>query len=87
MRCPSASGRNSARPASRPTPWRPGGSTPSATGNSYPNVNYDEEIKKIAVRRIGKVTDIAAACVYLASDGAGYISGQVIHANGGWHMY
>ncbi len=53
----------------------------------YPNVNYDEEIKKIAVRRIGKVTDIAAACVYLASDGAGYISGQVIHANGGWHMY
>ena len=53
----------------------------------YPNVNYEQEVQKIAVRRIGKVTDIAAACVYLASDSAGYISGQVIHANGGWHMF
>jgi len=53
----------------------------------YPNVNYEEEAKKIAVRRIGRTTDIAAACVYLASDAGGYISGQVVHANGGWHMY
>jgi NAD(P)-dependent dehydrogenase (short-subunit alcohol dehydrogenase family) len=55
--------------------------------SQYPNVNYEEEVKKIAVRRIGTVTDIAAACVYLASDAGGYISGQVIHANGGWHMF
>lgn len=55
--------------------------------NQYPNVDYAAEVKKIAVRRIGKVTDIAAACVYLASESAGYINGQVIHANGGWHMY
>jgi NAD(P)-dependent dehydrogenase (short-subunit alcohol dehydrogenase family) len=55
--------------------------------SQYPNVDYEQEVKKIAVRRIGNVTDIAAACVYLASEGAGYISGQVIHANGGWHMF
>lgn len=55
--------------------------------SQYPNVDYDQEIRKISVRRIGSVTDIAAACVYLASDAAGYISGQVIHANGGWHMF
>lgn len=55
--------------------------------SQYPHVKYEEEIEKIPARRIGKTTDIAAACLYLASDFAGYINGQVIHANGGWHMY
>jgi NAD(P)-dependent dehydrogenase (short-subunit alcohol dehydrogenase family) len=35
------------------------------------------------VRRAGKPEDIAAACAFLVSDEAGYITGQVIGVNGG----
>ncbi|MDT3440716.1 SDR family NAD(P)-dependent oxidoreductase [Pseudofrankia sp. BMG5.37] len=35
------------------------------------------------VRRMGKPEDIAAACSFLASDEAGYITGQVLGVNGG----
>jgi NAD(P)-dependent dehydrogenase (short-subunit alcohol dehydrogenase family) len=30
--------------------------------------------------------EIAGAFVWLASDAAGYVTGQVIHVNGGVHM-
>jgi len=51
--------------------------------SQYPTSRSEKEIRRIPVRRIGTVTDIAAACVYLASASAGFINGQVIHANGG----
>ncbi|MBN2557886.1 MAG: 3-oxoacyl-ACP reductase FabG [Clostridia bacterium] len=35
---------------------------------------------------IGKVSDIAAAAVFLASGEAGYITGQTLDVNGGWLM-
>jgi NAD(P)-dependent dehydrogenase (short-subunit alcohol dehydrogenase family) len=35
------------------------------------------------VRRIGKPEDIAAACAFLVSDEASYVTGQVIGVNGG----
>jgi len=35
------------------------------------------------VRRIGKPEDIAAACAFLISDEAGYITGQILGVNGG----
>ena len=31
-------------------------------------------------------SDIAAACVFLASDQAGYVTGQTLHVNGGMAM-
>ncbi len=36
--------------------------------------------------RLGNVDDIAAACVYLASDEASYVTGQTLHVNGGMAM-
>ena len=36
--------------------------------------------------RFGEVDDIAWAAVYLASDEAKFITGQVLSPNGGWHM-
>ena len=47
-----------------------------------------EELKKtylaqIPAGRFGEPEDIANACVFLASDEAGYINGQTIHVNGG----
>lgn len=40
----------------------------------------------IPLRRFGKAEDIAAAVVFLASEGAGYITGHVLDVNGGLHM-
>lgn len=40
----------------------------------------------IPVGRLGNVDDIAAACVYLASDEAAYVTGQTLHVNGGMAM-
>ena len=36
--------------------------------------------------RFGAPDDIAWAAVYLASEEAGFVTGQVISPNGGWHM-
>jgi NAD(P)-dependent dehydrogenase (short-subunit alcohol dehydrogenase family) len=42
--------------------------------------------KMLPVRRIGTPEDIAAACAFLCSDEAGYITGQQINLNGGRYM-
>ena len=39
--------------------------------------------KTVPLGRLGSGDDIAAACVFLCSDGAGYITGQVLGVNGG----
>lgn len=41
---------------------------------------------KIPSGRLGSGGDVAAACAYLASDEAGYVTGQTLHVNGGMVM-
>jgi 3-oxoacyl-[acyl-carrier protein] reductase len=43
-------------------------------------------LKAIPLGRTGTARDIAAACVYLASDEAGYVTGQVLRVNGGMYV-
>jgi NAD(P)-dependent dehydrogenase (short-subunit alcohol dehydrogenase family) len=43
----------------------------------------DDAIARTPVRRAGRPDDIAAACAFLVSDEAGYITGQVLGVNGG----
>ena len=38
------------------------------------------------MKRPGKPEDIAGACAYLASDEAGYVTGQTISVNGGRYL-
>lgn len=41
---------------------------------------------QIALGRLGDVQDVANAVAFLASDEAGYITGETLHVNGGLHM-
>ena len=45
--------------------------------------SVDHHAERTPVRRAGKPEDIAAACAFLVSEEAGYITGQVIGVNGG----
>jgi len=50
-----------------------------------------EEVKKtfleiIPMKRFGQPEDVAAAVLFLLSEEAAYITGQVIHVNGGMYM-
>jgi 3-oxoacyl-[acyl-carrier protein] reductase len=44
---------------------------------------YQERISEIPLNRFGKSEDVANAALYLASDEASYITGQIININGG----
>ena len=46
----------------------------------------DTIAKVIPVRRTGTPEDVAAACAFLCSEGAGYITGQQINLSGGRYM-
>ena len=45
-----------------------------------------ELTRQIPLGRLGQADDVAAACVFLASPGAGYITGATLPVNGGMHM-
>ncbi|MEN3950532.1 3-oxoacyl-[acyl-carrier-protein] reductase [Iodidimonas sp. SYSU 1G8] len=46
----------------------------------------DALIGKIPAGRMGSGADVASAVVYLASEEAGYVTGQTLHVNGGMAM-
>jgi 3-oxoacyl-[acyl-carrier protein] reductase len=51
-----------------------------------PQERKDKMKSLIPLGRFGADRDVAMAVVYLASDEAGYITGQVLEVNGGLHM-
>ena len=48
--------------------------------------SVDAVVARTPVRRAGTPEDVAAACAFLCSEDAGYITGQVIGVNGGWYL-
>jgi 2-hydroxycyclohexanecarboxyl-CoA dehydrogenase len=47
------------------------------------DTNFERALAMTPVRRAGKPEDIAAACAFLVSEEAGYITGQILGVNGG----
>lgn len=46
----------------------------------------DAIFQRIPMQKLGTVEDIGSAVIFLASDSAGYITGQTLHINGGMYM-
>jgi 3-oxoacyl-[acyl-carrier protein] reductase len=46
----------------------------------------EQLVKIVPLGRTGTAADVAAACVYLASEEAGYVTGQVLRVNGGMQV-
>ena len=57
--------------------------TPSLRGLETFDQIAERAIRDNSVKRLGHPSDVAAAVLYLASPGAGFITGEVIHVSGG----
>jgi 3-oxoacyl-[acyl-carrier protein] reductase len=55
-------------------------------GRSIPEESRKKMLEQIPAGRMGTVNDIADAALFLCSSHAQYITGQVIHVNGGFFM-
>jgi NAD(P)-dependent dehydrogenase (short-subunit alcohol dehydrogenase family) len=53
---------------------------------NVPGEHLEELVHRIPIGRLGRPEDIAAACAYLVSDEASYVTGQVLCPNGGFYM-
>ena len=51
-----------------------------------PDAQKEALLGQIPSGKLGQGSDIAAACVYLSSDEAAYVTGQTLHVNGGMAM-
>ncbi|HEY1934983.1 MAG TPA: SDR family oxidoreductase [Acetobacteraceae bacterium] len=55
--------------------------------SQYVHQPRERIIAEVPLGRYGHVDEIAGACLFLASDAGGYVTGQVVHVNGGHNMY
>jgi len=53
---------------------------------SLPEEQHKALLGQIPLGHLGQPDDIAHAVAYLAGPGAGYVTGQELHVNGGMHM-
>ena len=53
---------------------------------ALPDAQKEALLGQIPMNRLGQPAEIAKAVAFLASEGAGYISGETIHVNGGMYM-
>lgn len=50
---------------------------------SIPEAQRETLLANVAVRRLGSAAEVASVVRFLASEGAGYITGETLHVNGG----
>jgi 3-oxoacyl-[acyl-carrier protein] reductase len=66
--------------------WVAPGFIESPTSDALNEAQKSQILGIIPLGRLGTGEDVAAACVYLASHEAAYVTGQTLHVNGGMAM-
>jgi 3-oxoacyl-[acyl-carrier protein] reductase len=61
----------------------PGPTDTEATRSIVPEQYISELVKSMALKRLGTSDDMAAACLFLLSDEASWITGQIVNVDGG----
>lgn len=59
----------------------------SGAAKKEASVEAGETMKPIPLDRVGYPDDIAGAALFLASDAASYITGEMVYVDGGWQVY
>lgn len=54
--------------------------------SSMTDEQREQLLKVVPLGRTGRAADVAAACAYLASEEASYVTGQVLRVNGGMYV-
>lgn len=49
--------------------------------------SFENRRRAMPMQRFGHVEEIAAACSYLCSEGGAFVTGQILHVNGGEFMF
>jgi len=58
----------------------------TAMTDALPDQQREKLLAAIPAGRLGLPVDVAACVVFLASEEAGYVTGQTLHVNGGMAM-
>lgn len=56
------------------------------TEEAQAGAEQDEFLKPVPLGRAGFPTDVAPAALFLASEGADYVTGELFHVDGGWQI-
>jgi NAD(P)-dependent dehydrogenase (short-subunit alcohol dehydrogenase family) len=64
----------------------PGTARTAMTENWLGNEKLQDFIPQVPMKRLAEARDIAKVILFLASDSAGFITGQTIHVNGGMYI-
>jgi len=59
---------------------------PDAADSNAEN-SFENRRRAMPMQRFGHVEEVAAACSYLCSEGGAFVTGQVLHVNGGEFMF
>ncbi len=62
----------------------PGGIETDMSREVMTDAYRTRRLAELPLRRFGRVDDVAYCAVILASDDAGYLTGQILHPSGGW---
>jgi len=62
----------------------PGGIETDMSRDVMTDAYRARRLAELPLRRFGRVDDVAYCAIVLASDEAGYLTGQILHPSGGW---